>query len=99
MRRRWIASLGTLSLIALNGSGVTAGTPAMAAPKPVTIVWSASPIANLGVRAALIRAFEQQYPSIHVDLVSASTNTDTNRATLETSSGLRNLLPRILPYP
>jgi multiple sugar transport system substrate-binding protein len=84
MRTTWIAPLGALSLITLAGAGVATGTAAMAAAKPVTIVWSASPIANLGVRATLIRAFEKQYPSIRVDLVSASTNTDTNRATLVT---------------
>jgi len=32
----------------------------------------------------LINAFEKQYPKIHVTLVSASTDTDTNRATLAT---------------
>jgi multiple sugar transport system substrate-binding protein len=32
----------------------------------------------------LINAFEKQYPNIHVTLVSASTDTDTNRATLAT---------------
>ena len=32
----------------------------------------------------LINAFEKQYPGIHVSLVSAPTDTDTNRATLAT---------------
>ena len=32
----------------------------------------------------LINAFEKQYPNIHVTLVSAPTDTDTNRATLAT---------------
>ena len=52
-----------------------------------TIVWSASPIAGSGAtdtRTVLINAFEKQYPNIHVTLVSAPTNTDTNRATLAT---------------
>jgi len=53
-----------------------------------SIVWSASPIttsAKYGdTRTALINAFEKQYPNIHVTLVSAPTNTDTNRATLAT---------------
>ena len=35
-------------------------------------------------RTALISAFNKQYPNIHVNLVSAPTNTDTNRATLAT---------------
>jgi multiple sugar transport system substrate-binding protein len=33
----------------------------------------------------LINAFEKQYPNIHVSLVSASSDTDTNRATLATT--------------
>jgi multiple sugar transport system substrate-binding protein len=33
----------------------------------------------------LINAFEKQYPNIHVSLVSAPTDTDTNRATLATT--------------
>ncbi len=52
-----------------------------------TIVWSASPIAGSGAtdtRTVLINAFNQVYPNIHVTLVSAPTNTDTNRATLAT---------------
>ena len=35
-------------------------------------------------RTALITAFNKLYPNIHVNLVSAPTNTDTNRATLAT---------------
>jgi len=53
-----------------------------------TIVWSASPIAGSGstdTRTVLINAFEKAYPKIHVTLVSASTDTDTNRATLATT--------------
>ena len=52
-----------------------------------TIVWWASPIAGSGAtdtRTVLINAFEKQYPKIHVTLENASTNTDTNRATLAT---------------
>jgi multiple sugar transport system substrate-binding protein len=52
-----------------------------------SIVWSASPIAGSGAtdtRTVLINAFQKQYPNIHVTLVSAPTNTDTNRATLAT---------------
>ena len=51
-----------------------------------SIVWSASPINPGGkdVRQVLISDFEKKYPNIHVSLVSASTNTDTNRATLAT---------------
>ena len=51
-----------------------------------SISWSASPISTSGtdVRTVLINAFEKQYPNIHVNLISAPTNTDTNRATLAT---------------
>jgi multiple sugar transport system substrate-binding protein len=49
-----------------------------------TITWSASPIAQVGIRAALIKAFEKAYPKIKVKLISAPTNTDTNRAQLVT---------------
>ena len=52
-----------------------------------SIVWSASPLSGTGAndaRTVLINAFEKQYPGIHVTLVSAPTDTDTNRATLAT---------------
>jgi multiple sugar transport system substrate-binding protein len=52
-----------------------------------SIVWSASPLSGTGAndaRTVLINTFEKQYPNIHVTLVSASTDTDTNRATLAT---------------
>ncbi len=52
-----------------------------------SIVWSASPLSGTGAndaRTVLITAFEKQYPNIKVTLVSAPTNTDTNRATLAT---------------
>ena len=52
-----------------------------------SIVWSASPLSGTGAndaRTVLINAFEKQYPNIKVTLVSASTDTDTNRATLAT---------------
>ena len=52
-----------------------------------SIVWSASPLSGTGAndaRTVLINAFEKQYPNIHVSLVSAPTDTDTNRATLAT---------------
>jgi multiple sugar transport system substrate-binding protein len=52
-----------------------------------SIVWSASPITTTkygDTRTVLINAFEKEYPNIHVTLVSAPTDTDTNRATLAT---------------
>ena len=52
-----------------------------------TIVWSASPIAGSGAtdtRTVLISTFEKKYPKIKVNLTSAPTDTDTNRAALAT---------------
>jgi multiple sugar transport system substrate-binding protein len=51
-----------------------------------SISWSASPINPGGkdVRQVLISDFEKKYPNIHVSLISAPNDTDTNRATLAT---------------
>ncbi len=72
-----------------GGSSSTAAAPsATGSATSGTIVWSASPIATSKygeTRAVLISAFEKAYPNIHVTLVSAPTNTDTNRATLATT--------------
>ena len=74
----------TSSSTALPASG------ASSAPGNATsgsISWSASPLTGTGAndaRTVLINAFEKQYPNIKVTLVSASTDTDTNRATLAT---------------
>jgi multiple sugar transport system substrate-binding protein len=76
---------GALSLAACGGG--SGGNSPTGSAKSGTIVWSASPIAGTGAtdtRTVLIKAFEKQYPKIKVTLVSASTSTDTNRATLAT---------------
>lgn len=51
-----------------------------------TINWWASPITTSGpdVRRVWIAAFEKAYPNIKVNLITAPTDTDTNRATLTT---------------
>jgi multiple sugar transport system substrate-binding protein len=66
-----------------GGGGATASATGAAAG---TISWSASPITTSGtdVRQVLIQAFEKQNPKIKVNLISAPTSTDTNRATLAT---------------
>ena len=79
---------------ALGGGGTSSstavGAPTSSASGSATsgsIVWSASPLTGTGAndaRTVLINAFEKQYPNIHVSLVSAPTDTDTNRATLAT---------------
>ena len=78
-----------------GGSSSTSGTASApaggssSAPGNATsgsISWWASPINPGGkdVRNVLISDFEAKYPNIHVSLVSAPNNTDTNRATLAT---------------
>jgi len=51
------------------------------------ITWWASPITTTSPdpRTVLISAFEKAYPNIHVNLQSAPTDTDTNRASLITT--------------
>jgi multiple sugar transport system substrate-binding protein len=73
-----------------TSSSTAVGSPTSSATGSATsgsIVWSASPLTGTGAndaRTVLINAFEKQYPNIHVTLVSAPTDTDTNRATLAT---------------
>jgi multiple sugar transport system substrate-binding protein len=86
-----LAAVGVLAAAGCSSSSTTSSSaPASATAVPTTsttIVWSASPITTTkygDTRTVLINAFEKQYPNIHVTLVSAPTNTDTNRATLAT---------------
>ncbi len=71
-----------------SSSSPASGTSAAAGSATSgSIVWSASPITTNShgdTRTTLITAFNKVYPNIHVTLVSAPTNTDTNRATLAT---------------
>ena len=94
-RRGWqltvmAAAAGALAVTGCSSSSSSSGSssvPAATGSASGTIVWSASPIAGSGAtdtRTVLINAFEKQDPNIHVTLVSAPTNTDTNRATLAT---------------
>jgi multiple sugar transport system substrate-binding protein len=83
------ASAGALAVTGCSSSSSSGSSsvPAATGSASGTIVWSASPIAGSGAtdtRTVLINAFEKEYPNIHVTLVSAPTNTDTNRATLAT---------------
>jgi trehalose/maltose transport system substrate-binding protein len=87
---------GAMVLAGCGSSGTTSSpsTPAAGTTQSATgsatsgsIVWSASPLSGTGAndaRTVLINTFEKQYPNIHVTLVSAPTDTDTNRATLAT---------------
>src|SRR6266700_2470250 len=96
--RAWqlTAAVGVTGALALAGcssggstsssSGGGAATASATGAATGTISWSASPITTSGtdVRQVLIQAFEKQNPKIKVNLISAPTNTDTNRATLAT---------------
>jgi multiple sugar transport system substrate-binding protein len=90
--------IGSLSAAGCSSSSTTTTSTSTTAPvsgvssapgnaTSGSIVWSASPITTTkygDTRTVLINAFEKQYPNIKVTLVSAPTNTDTNRATLAT---------------
>jgi multiple sugar transport system substrate-binding protein len=94
LARPWLLAgvavvVGSLSAAGCSSSSSSAPPAATATASAVsgTIVWSASPITTTkygDTRTVLINAFEKAYPKIHVTLVSAPTNTDTNRATLAT---------------
>ena len=83
-------TLGACSSSSSSGGSSTpsaASTTAQGSTTSGSIVWSASPLSGTGAndaRNVLINAFEKQYPGIKVTLVSAPTDTDTNRATLAT---------------
>jgi multiple sugar transport system substrate-binding protein len=85
-----LAACGSSGSSSSAGSGSTptsTSTGSVGSTTSGSIVWSASPLSGTGAndaRTVLINAFEKQYPNIHVSLVSASTDTDTNRATLAT---------------
>jgi multiple sugar transport system substrate-binding protein len=76
---------------ALTVAGVAAAPSALAATRHAssvtTITWWASPISTSGpdLRKVLISAFEKANPTIKVNLQTAPTNTDTNRADLVTT--------------
>ena len=82
-----VGSLAAAGCSSSSSSAPPAASATATAAASGTIVWSASPITTTkygDTRTVLINAFEKAYPKIHVTLVSAPTNTDTNRATLAT---------------
>jgi multiple sugar transport system substrate-binding protein len=82
-----LAACGGSSGSSAGGGSTPASTSSVGSTTSGSIVWSASPLSGTGAndaRTVLINAFEKQYPNIHVTLVSASTDTDTNRSTLAT---------------
>jgi multiple sugar transport system substrate-binding protein len=89
-----LAMVATLAAtLAACGSGGDKGTNGQSTEVPkgnVTINWSANPIAGEGdndLRTVLANAFMKKYPNIKVKIVSAPTNSDTNRGTLTTQIG------------
>jgi trehalose/maltose transport system substrate-binding protein len=84
------AALAAASVLGLAACGGGGSSSSPSAPKGSatsgSITWWASPIVNItpDVRTYLIQQFEKAYPKIHVKLISAPTNTDTNRASLVT---------------
>lgn len=76
-----LAACGSSASSSSSSSGTTA-----ASSGPQTITWWSSPLGAgaADIRAKLISTFEKAYPNIKVNLVSAPTNTDTNRAQLTT---------------
>lgn len=90
MKKTVLAMVSGLAIV-LAGCGQSQATAPIAKKTagPVTIVWTASPIAGLGVRKTLISLFEKSHPNIKVNLITAPTSTNTDKAALTTqiSSG------------
>jgi multiple sugar transport system substrate-binding protein len=91
-RRRWgVSATGAGALAAALGMAVVTAAPSSSASVAhagtTTITWWASPISTSGpdLRKTLIAAFEKANPTIKVNLETAPTNTDTNRADLVTT--------------
>ena len=80
------ASGGSAAIAKSSPAAKTALATAPGNATSGTITWWASPINTSGpdVRKVWITAFEKAYPKIKVNLISAPTDTDTNRATLTT---------------
>jgi multiple sugar transport system substrate-binding protein len=80
------AAISAIALSACSSGGSSSSASASGNPTSGSITWWASPITTSGPdpRTVLISAFEKKYPNIHVKLISAPNDTDTNRATLTT---------------
>ena len=95
-RRYTLAAVGAAAVLALaacssntsgNGGSSASAPPVTGSATSGNITWWASPITTSSPdpRVVLIDAFEKAYPKIHVNLQSAPTDTDTNRASLITT--------------
>nr|WP_231710188.1 ABC transporter substrate-binding protein [Arthrobacter zhangbolii] len=90
---RTTAVLGTAALLlatAACGSpgeeDPAAGQSAAEPTSPVTLTWQAAPFGNRAddARVWLVEEFEAEHPNIDIEVISAPTNVDTNRASLAT---------------
>src|SRR5271167_1483444 len=94
------SSASSASASSTSTSSPSSGTSAAAGSATSgSIVWSASPITTNSfgdTRTVLITAFNKVYPNIHVTLVSAPTNTATNRATLATEISGASSTPDVI---
>ena len=81
------AGTAGLAIGGLGAAGAAGAASHPRAAKTTTITWWASPISTSGpdMRKVLINAFEKATPGIKVNLQTAPTNTDTNRASLVTT--------------
>ena len=103
VRSGWrLVVLSALAVTGCTSSGTSSGgspaEPLATGPASGTITWAASPIAGSGTtdaRTVLISTFEKQYPDIHVTLVPAPTNTDTNQAGLATEISRGSAAPDV----
>ena len=78
--------LGTAGCSPPGNEDPVAGQSTAEPTSPVTITWQASPFGNRAddARVWLVEQFEAEHPNIDVEVISAPTNTDTNRASLAT---------------
>jgi multiple sugar transport system substrate-binding protein len=87
-----VGAAAVTALAACSGGASTSASTSGGASKAPgnatsgTVTWWASPISTSGpdARTALIAEFEKAYPNIKINMVSAPSDTDTNRATLTT---------------
>ena len=84
---RILATSAIAMRVAAFAAAPTASATAKNASSVTTITWWASPISTSGpdLRKVLIADFEKAYPNIKVNLQTAPTDTDTNRADLVTT--------------
>ncbi|HLI41634.1 MAG TPA: extracellular solute-binding protein, partial [Streptosporangiaceae bacterium] len=82
-----VLAIGACSSSSSSSPGTATAPAATGSATSGTITWWASPITTTSPdpRVVLIDAFEKAYPKIHVNLQSAPTDTDTNRASLITT--------------